>query len=353
MDLTVSRVAFNGRAELFHRKLGFLAHAAHHALVGNGFGVRQRLDTNGRRIVVVRELGAALVSIYKKAVDGLVRCIAPDARNHHVVPGFAGKGNRVFARIAAGAVVHLQAEVRDGRTRQERDKVQHVRIAFEEVATAGNLRPHAPGLFRFGQQLFSGLTLGTDNLDAADGADLPRIEQALQLAVARHAAAIMCHEAALPRSFERDLDLLGFVPSKRDGLFQVAVLAGVRYGDGVLLMTVGGGSNVDDVDAGVGQQIIERVERAAVPVARAPINGLLLGAVPNAHQLGPFGQVKPRAVLRFHHVAAADNAPTDNVFFLHSSPFPRGRALRPNAIRAPNLFAGPRYRHSAKPLPPL
>ena len=189
----------------------FLANAAHHAFVRYRIAIGKRLDADWRSVVIVRKLDASLVSINKESVDGLIRGIAPNPRNHNAVFGLARKSNRVFAWVEPREIVYLQVEISDG-SRKKRNKVEHMRIALEEMATPGNLRANTPRLFRLGKHLFGGLALSANNLNAANSADLARIKHLLKLAVAWHSATIMSHKATLPRPLKRGLYLLRLAP---------------------------------------------------------------------------------------------------------------------------------------------
>lgn len=172
---------------------------------------------------------------------------------------------------------------------QEVDQVEHMGIAFIEVASAGNLGAHAPWFLLFGETLFGGLALGAYDVDAAHGADGSFVEQALQFAVAGHAAAVVGGEAARPRFIEGALDVLRVFPRKGKGLLEVAVLAGMRHGDRVVFVAVRRRCDVDDVDRRIGEQFIEGLVGASVPVACAPVARFRGRAVPYPRKFGMVG----------------------------------------------------------------
>ena len=162
LNLAISRIALHRRTQLFLHQFRFLANAAHHAFVRYRIAIGKRLDADRRSVVIVRKLDASLVSINKESVDGLIRGIAPNPRNHNSVFSLTRKGNRVFAWVEPRAVVYLQVEISDG-SRKKRNKVEHMRIALEEMAAPGNLRANTPRLFRLGKHLFGGLALMPNN----------------------------------------------------------------------------------------------------------------------------------------------------------------------------------------------
>ena len=128
-----------------------------------------------------------------------------------MVFSLARKSNRIFAGVKSRAVVYLQAEISDGSCKK-RNKVKHMCIALEEMAAPRNLRANTPRLLRFRKHLFGSLALSTNNLNAANSADLARIKHLLKLAITWHSTTIMGHKATLPRPLERGFYLLRLVP---------------------------------------------------------------------------------------------------------------------------------------------
>ena len=103
----------------------------------------------------------------------------------------------------------------------------------------------------------------------------------LELFIARHAATVVRYIATCPTLIKGLLDRLGIFPRKGNGFFEIAVLTRLGDCDGLLFVTVRRGSNINDIDRGVGQKLFHGLVYFAMSLLFDPCLRLFCSSVPD------------------------------------------------------------------------